>query len=120
MADTPNLINATSNLPQVLVAQQLSVTAESSIYEVPASKSAVIDTATVCNTHGAAQTAYLSVVKAGGTSGSANRVAIITLEPGESTVVDELVGCLGPGDLVAGHASAAGAVAIVLRGAVSS
>ena len=82
MADTPNLIRATSNLPQVLISQQLAAT-ETTIYTGPASKSVVIDTATVCNTSGTTQTVYLSVVKTGGTAGAANRVAIIELEPNE-------------------------------------
>ncbi len=119
MADTPNLIRATSNLPQVLISQQLAAT-ETTIYTGPASKSVVIDTATVCNTSGTTQTVYLSVVKAGGTAGVANRVAIITLTANESTSVHELLGYLGPADFISGYASAATSVAIVLRGAVSS
>lgn len=114
-----NLIHATENYPQVLVAQQLTAS-EATQYTCPASKSVVVDTATVCNTSASARTVYLSVVQAGGAAGVANRVAIIDLDPNESSSVEELVGFLGPGDLISGYASAAASVAIVIRGAVSS
>jgi hypothetical protein len=117
---TANLIEATENYPQVLVSQQLA-NSETAIYTCPASKSVVIDTATLCNTSGATVAVYLSVVKTGGTAGAANRVAIIpALLPSDSTSVVELTGFLGPGDFISGYASAATSVAIVLRGAVSS
>lgn len=119
MADR-NLIRATSNLPQVLVSAQLA-NAEASIYQGPANSSVTIATATLCNTSGTAKTVYLSVVKAAGTAGAANRVAIIDLAANESCIVDELVGLfLSPGDFISGYASAATSVAIVLSGAVSS
>ncbi len=114
-----NLIHATENYPQVLVSQQLAAT-ETNIYQCPANKSVVIDTATVCNTSGSTRTVYLSVVKAGGTAGASNRVALIELDPNDSCSVQELVGFLGPGDFISGYASAATSVAICLRGAVSS
>lgn len=116
---TANLIEATENYPQVLVSQQLA-NSETAIYTCPASKSVVIDTATLCNTSGATVAVYLSVVKTGGTAGDANRVAIITLDPNESCTVEELLGFLGPGDFISGYASAATSVALVIRGAVSS
>lgn len=120
MADTPNLIRATSNLPQVLVGAQLTGS-DAEVYACPALKSVVIATATLCNTAGASRVVNLSVVKAGDSSGVANRIAVITLEQDESCVVDELMGLmLGPGDSIYGDASAATSVSIVLTGAVSS
>lgn len=116
---TRNLIEATSNLPQVLVAAQVS-DSEASVYQCPANSSVVIATAGVCNTSGSTRTVSLSVVKAAGTAGVANRVAIITLEPNESTRVPELEVLLGAGDFISGLASAATSVAIVLTGSVSS
>ncbi len=119
MADR-NLIRATSNLPQVLVSAQLA-NAEASIYACPSNSSVTIATATLCNTSGASKTVYLSVVKATGTAGVANRVAIIDLAPNESCIVDELVGLfLSPADFISGYASASASVALVLTGAVSS
>jgi hypothetical protein len=115
-----NLNGATSNLPKVLVAQQLTAS-EATVYQVSAGTAVAIATATLCNTSGSSRTVSLSVVKTGGTAGVANRVAIITLEASESCVVEELVGLLlGPGDFVSGLASAAAAVTITLTGAVSS
>lgn len=120
MADTQNLIRATSNLPQVLVAQQLAAT-ETNLYQCPANKAVAVATAALCNTSGSARTVSLSIVKSGGTAGTANRVAVIDLQPNESCVVDELVGMLlGPGDFVSAVASAANAVSLVVSGAVSS
>lgn len=119
MADTPNLILATQNFPQVLVSQFLAST-ETTIYTCPASKSVAIAGASVCNTSGSARTVNLSVVKAGGTAGNSNRTSIIALEVGESCVVEELMILLGPGDFISGSATAATAVSITLSGAVSS
>lgn len=94
---------------------------EAEVYACPESKSVAIATATICNATGATRTAELSVVKASESAGDANRVAIISLEPGESGVVEELIGLLlGPEDFISGVASAASSVAIVLTGAVSS
>jgi hypothetical protein len=117
MPDTPNLIRATSNLPQVLVAQPLpSVSAE--IYVGPANKSTAIGTVTLCNTSASTRTAHILVSKnLGGTA----KLAAIELEVGESCVVDELVGFfLGPGDAILGYASAGSSVDIAISGAVSS
>lgn len=119
MADTPNALEATSMLPKVLVSQYLA-SSETAIYTVSANKAVDIAAATVCNSSGSTRTVYLSVVIASGTAGSANRVAIITLEPNESAIVGELIGPLGPADFVSGYASAGSAVSIVLRGTVSS
>lgn len=118
MADR-NLIAATSNLPQVFASEQLTAS-EANVYQCPANSSVVIASASVCNTSGTTQTASLSVVKAGGTAGVANRVAIINLEPNESTLVPELIVLLGPGDFISGLASGASSVSITLTGSVSS
>lgn len=116
---TANLIRATENYPQVLVAQYVAAT-ETTQYQGPTNKSTVITGATVCNSSTSVATVSLSVVKAGGTAGNENRVAIIDLDVGESSVVDELIRNLGPGDFVSAIASAASAVSLVLDGAVSS
>ena len=120
MADTPNLIRATSNLPQVLVSGQLAAS-ESTVLSCAANKTLAIATATLCNTSGSSRTVSISVVKSGGTGGTSNRVAVIDLDPGESCIVEELVGLLmGPGDFISTLASAATSVAMVISGAVSS
>ncbi len=119
MADTPNALEATSMLPKVLVSQYLAAS-ETTIYTTSANKAVDIAAATVCNSSGSDRTVYLSVVIAAGTAGSANRVAIITLEPNESAIVEELIGPLGPGDFISGYASAGTAVSVTLRGTISS
>lgn len=128
MADTSNLIRATSNQPQVLKSQRVAASM-ATIFECLPNKSTMIATATVANTTNAAKNVYVFVVKAGDTAGDSNRVAGIRLDgfdadaelPGESGVVQELIGLmLGPGDLIAGYANAAAAVSITLTGSVSS
>lgn len=116
---TANLIRATENYPRVLHTGQLAAT-DTLIYQCPPTSSVTVSTATVCNTSDIPQTVSLSVVKAGGVSGVANRVAIIDLEPDESSSVEELLVFLGPGDFISGLASEAASVSIVLTGAVSS
>lgn len=118
---TQNLIGATSNLPGVLVSQQLAA-AETTQYTCPANSAVKVATATLANTSGSSVTVAISVVKSGGTAGNANRaVPTFTLAAGDSTVVNELVGALlGPGDLISTLAGTASAVAFVLTGTVSS
>lgn len=107
-------------MPQVLVGAHLAGS-DAAVYTCPALKSAVIATATLCNTSASVRTVELSVVKSGGAAGDGNRVAIIELAADESCVVEEIVGLLmGPGDFISGFASTAGAVSVVLTGAVSS
>ena len=120
MAETANLIRATENFPQVLVTGHLT-TSEATQYQCPTNHSVAIATATLCNTSGTDRTVYLSVVKAGTSAGNSNRVAIVDLQPGESCIVEELVGLLlGPLDKISGYASAGSSVSLVLSGAVSS
>lgn len=121
---TANLIGATANHPQVLVANYLSPISGStveSVYQVPPNMAVAIATATLCNSSGSTRTVNVSVVKAAASPTLGNRVAIIDLDAGESCIVEELVGLLlGPGDSIAAGASASSAVSIVLTGAVSS
>lgn len=114
---TPNLNQATSNLPQTLVAQTLP-SSSGTLYTGPTLKSTVIATAVVANTSASTRTVTLSVTKA---SGGTARLCKIELEADESCVVDELIGWLiAPGDVISGFASAGSAVDIAISGAVSS
>ena len=120
MADTPNLIAATSNLPKGLYSGWMP-SSLSEIYAGPANKSTVIMSATLCNESGSTRTVRLSYIVAGGTVGASNRVAVIPLVDGESCVVEELIGvALGPGDAIWGLCSAGTAVSFTITGAVSS
>jgi hypothetical protein len=119
---TSNIRQATNVEPKVLVAQNLSATENFAYYTVPADTSVKIATASVCNhTASAGREVFLSVVRSGGTAGTSNRVANFYLQPMESTSVNELAGMLlGPGDVIAGHATVSSSVAFVITGAVSS
>lgn len=117
---TQNLMGATSALPQVLVSQQLAAT-ETTQYTCPANSAVKIATAALTNTSASAITISLSVVKSGGTAGSANRVISFILAAGDSTVLQELSGVfLGPADFISAIASAATSVALVISGVVFS
>lgn len=117
---TNNLMAATSAVPQVLVSQQLTAS-EITQYTVPASTAVKLAGATLTNTSGSGVTASVSLVKAGGTAGSANRVLTYTLTAGDSVVLTELSNhVLGTADFVSAIASSATSVAFVLSGIVFS
>lgn len=118
-----NLIKATENLPAVLVAQALAAST-ATVYLGPPAKSTVIGTASVYNKTilgdgGGDRTANLFLTKA---SGGTAQIAEITLEPGESCVVDELIGLyIGPGDSISGNSDGvASSIDIGITGAVSA
>lgn len=116
-----NLLSATSNLPSVLVSQQLANT-ETTQYTAAAGSAVKIATAVLCNTSASLVTVSVSLVKTGGTAGAANRImSSYALAAGDSVELTELVGSfLGPGDFISSVASAATAVSLVVTGAVSS
>ncbi|WP_260932128.1 hypothetical protein [Mycolicibacterium llatzerense] len=116
-----NLMASTSALPQVLVSQQVA-SSETTQYTGPASSAVKIASAVLTNTTGSPVTVSLSLVKSGGTAGSANRVlSAYSLGAGDSTVVSELSGqFLGPGDFISALAGTASAVSFVMSGVVFS
>ena len=116
-----NLLAATSNLPKVLVSQQLA-NSETTQYTCPSSSAVRIATATLCNTSSSAVTVSVSLVKTGGSAGSSNRVLTsYSIAAYDSISLTEIYGAmLGPGDFISAIASAATSVAFVLTGAVSS
>lgn len=117
------LKTATDGQPKVLVSQQLA-TAETNIYQVPANSSIKIMMASICNTSGAAVTVGISVVKAAGTAGNANRVVPTTysLAAGDTlSLRDYLAGhVLGPADFISAIAGTATAITFVMSGVVFS
>ncbi len=118
---TQNLMNATSALPQVLVAQQLA-SSETTQYTGPANSAVKVSSARLTNVTGSAVTVSLSLVKTGGTAGNANRVlSAYSLIAGDGIDLPELTGAfLGPGDFISTVASAATSVTFVLSGVVFS
>lgn len=115
-----------SNLTGGVLAQGQLTTSEVTQYTVPVASFVKLAKVVLCNTSGAAVTVSVSVVKAGGTAGAANRV--LASWPlgaaGSTTSTVDLSECegmqLGPGDFVSAVASAGGAVACTVSGAVSS
>lgn len=119
---TPNLLSASSNLPQVLVAQQLT-TSEAVQYTCPANSAVRVSTAVVTNTSNSAVTVSMSLVKSGNAAGPANRIlASYSLASHDSLSLNDVLSgaLLGPGDFVSAIASAATSVSFVMTGAVSS
>lgn len=105
-----SVIDSTLATPQVLVSQALAVS-ESAQYTTAAANWVKIGSATLTNTGTSSCPVALSVVKSGGTAGASNRVlspqVAPSLAPGDSTIVNELVGVfLGPGDFISGGVSA--------------
>jgi hypothetical protein len=116
-----NLLQATSNMPAVLFAKQLTA-AEAAQYTAPANSAVKIISAVLCNTSAANATISVSVVPTGGTAGPANRIlSSFTLAPADSLTLTEIEGAmLGPGDSISAISSVASVVSFVVTGAVSS
>jgi hypothetical protein len=116
-----SLMDSTLATPKVLVSQQLT-TSETTQYTTVAANWVKIGSARLSNTSGAAVTVSISLVKTGGTAGSANRVlAAYSLAAGDGIALTELTDAfLGPGDFISAIASAATSVAFVMSGVVFS
>lgn len=116
-----DILSATTISPQVLLSQQLSIT-EAALYTVPAATSVKIAQATLCNITASAVTVYLAIVKAGGTMGDGTHRVIsgYSLAANDTLALKDYIGgaMLGPGDIIAGYASTATAVDIVLSATV--
>ena len=121
---TQNLMAATSSLPAVLVSQQLSTTAETTVYTCPGSSAVKLAAGSISNVSGAAVTVGLSILKSGQTADGTHRVIPTTfsLAAGDwKSLKDELAGhFLGPGDFVSVIAGTAAAIDIVISGVVFS
>ena len=102
-APTANLIEASRNHPQVLVAQKLPAS-YAQIFVGAANISTMVMTAVVDNTSNKLCVAQIFIGK---DEGGSARLAHIELEPNESSVVEELVGAgFGPGDYIGGYVTA--------------
>jgi len=116
-----NVITAVSISPQVLVSQQLA-TSEAAVYTCAASTSVKVAQASLCNTTASAVTVYLSLVQTGGTVGDGTHRVIsgYTLAAYDTLPLKDYIGgaMLGPGDKIAGYASTATAVDLVITGTV--
>lgn len=104
---------------QVLTSGQLG-TSEATVYTCPASCDVRLTNACVVNSSGAPASVSISLVRAGGTGGAANRVYInATLAAGSTVQLPSLAGhFLGAGDFVSAIAGTASAVSLVVSGEV--
>jgi hypothetical protein len=124
----PNLLGtpgasgaAASLIQQLIVAAQLTTTAETTLYTVPASSAVKLAQGTLCNTSAGSVNLSLSLVPSGGVAGNTNRViAALPIAPGDTFPLGELVGghMLGPGDFISALADTANALTVVLSAAV--
>jgi len=116
---TQNIIGGTSALPQVLVSKAIE-SSETTQYTGPANQAVRILGATLCNTSGSSVNVSVSLVKSGGSAGTANRLLkTYPLAAGDTTIISELVGqAVGPGDFISTLAATASVVALVISGIV--
>lgn len=120
---TPNVLTLTSLTQALLVSQQLTSTAETTVYTVPANKAVKIAQGSLCNTSGAQVSVSVSLVPSGGTADGTHRViAGALLDPHDTLSLADYLGghMLGAGDFISVIASTANVVAVVISGAVSA
>jgi hypothetical protein len=119
---TPSLLGLTSVTGQLLCVTQLSGTAATTVYTVPASTGVKIAGGALCNTTGSAVTVSVSVVPSGGTAGATNQIVSgYSLAANDSLSLKDLLGgiFLGEADAVSVTASTGSAVVVWLSGVVS-
>lgn len=117
-----NIIIAASIEPKVIRSAYLPLTTEAAQYTAPAGTSVKVATATITNVTAAAVTVSLSVVPTGATLNGTQRILNSYSLPANDTLdLSFLKGAmLGPGDFIAGVASTASAVVLVLTATVHS
>ncbi|MFJ4653837.1 hypothetical protein ACIP5Y_21430 [Nocardia sp. NPDC088792] len=117
-----NVLLATTMTPQTLNSGYLS-TSDAAVYTCPASSTARINTAVLCNVTSSTVTVYVGVVTSGGSAGASHHVVhgfslaandTLSLTPYLSGTM------LTAGDAISGYAGTASAVVMVLTGTVSS
>jgi hypothetical protein len=92
-------------------------TTATTLYTVPASTTAVVQTVTLCNTSASAITISLYRVPSGGTAGVANQVInSYSLAANETRFLDELRWGLSAGTMIQASAQIANVVTIFLDG----
>ena len=125
---TPNLLgapgvtgSAASLTQKLIVAAELTTTAETTVYTVPTNGAVKLAQASLCNTSGGAVNVSVSLVLSGGTAGVGNRVlSAYPLAAGDTLPLADFLGghMLGQGDFISVLASVATAVTIVVSAAV--
>lgn len=117
-----NLIAASSLTPQVLASSQIvNASTETTVYTGPTNESTVIATAWLCNTTASSVTVSVSVVAAGGTAGTTNRIVdSYPLAANDTLSLNPYLGgaMLGPGDFISVNVGTAAAVNFGATGTV--
>lgn len=119
----PSYLALTTMLGQILYSGQLSSTSATSIYTVPASKTAKVSSGTMCNTSGSAVNVSLSLLKSGDTSdGTHAVVSSYSLAAGDTLSLKDYLGgaLLAENEAISVTVGTANAVDVVITGAVSS
>lgn len=122
LISSADLKHSASLAGRVLASGQVSGTSASTVYTVPAASLVKLVTAVLCNVSGSAVTVSVSIVPAGGTAGSSNRIVSgYSLAAGESIVLNEVAGgLLDAGAFVSVQCSAGSSVNYLLTGLLAS
>lgn len=119
----PSYLALTTMQGQILFSGQLTTTSATSVYTVPASKTAKITQGTVCNTSGSAVTVSVSLLKSGDTADGTHAVISgYSLAAGDTLSLKDYLGgaLLAEGEAVSVTAGTANVLDVVLTGAVSA
>jgi hypothetical protein len=119
MAGT-DILHASTVSPQVITSQQLTAT-DASIYTVPASTSIKIQKGLLCNVTNGTVYVNLSLLKTGQSIDATHRfIHNYPLAGGDTLSLDAFLQnvVMGPGDFIAGFASIASSVNVIISGMV--
>jgi hypothetical protein len=119
----PSYLALTSMVGQILYSGQLSTTSATSVYTVPASKTAKVAQGSICNTSGSPVTVTLALLKSGDTAdGTHQVVAAYSLAGGDTLSLRDYIGgaMLGEGESISVTVGTANVIDVVITGAVSS
>lgn len=119
----PSYLALTTMQGEILYSGQLSTAAATSVYTVPASKTAKIAQGSVCNTSAASVNVTVELLKSGDTADGTHRIiSAYPLAAGDTlSLGDYLAGALlAEGEAISVTASVANAIDVVLTGAVSA
>lgn len=119
----PSYLALAQMLGQILYSGQLSTTAATVLYTVPASTTAKVATMSLCNTTGSPVVVSIHVLQVGQTAdGTHSVVNNYSLSAGDTLSLRDYLGgaMLATGEMIAVTAGTANAVDVVITGAVSS
>lgn len=119
----PSYLALTQMYGQILYSGQLSTTAATTVYTVPALTTAKIATATVCNTSGTPVIVTFQVLAAGQSAdGTHSVISGYSLSAGDTLSLRDYLGgaMLATGEAISVTAGTANVIDVVITGALSS